>query len=97
MGLKPNDANFSCLSFCLLRDNLFLQALAASADVAPYICGAAVSDAPLFPGETWRGTMEVDESVCGDDAVFSVVSMLSEFTFCFVVVLVLLDRVNFSL
>ena len=55
----------------------------ASADVAPYICGAAVGEAPLFPGETWRGVMEVDRDICGDNAVFSTVSMLSEFEFCF--------------
>lgn len=56
-----------------------MQALAADPSVAPFICGAAVSDAPLFPGETWRGALEVDEAVCGGDAVISVVSMLSEF------------------
>lgn len=54
------------------------QALAATANVAPYICGAAVSEGPLFPGETWRATFDVDTSICGDDAVFSVVTMLSE-------------------
>ena len=53
------------------------QELAASESVAPYICGAAVADAPLFPGETWRATLTVDESVC-PDAVYSVVTMLSE-------------------
>ncbi|CAM9515337.1 unnamed protein product, partial [Laminaria digitata] len=57
-------------------DNSALLALAASADVAPYICGAAVGDAPVFPGDTWRGVMEVDTTICGDDAVFSTVSML---------------------
>lgn len=55
------------------------QELAADPSVAPFICGAAFSDAPLFPGETWRGALEVDEAVCGDDAVISVVTMLSEF------------------
>eukprot|EP00904_Undaria_pinnatifida_P007222 jgi/Undpi1/362/HiC_scaffold_1.g00358.m1 len=57
-------------------DNSALLTALASADYSPYICGYTVSDAPLFPGETWRGTMEVDESICGEDAVFSVVSML---------------------
>ena len=51
--------------------------LAASESVAPYICGAAVAEAPVFPGETWSGTLMVDESVC-PDAVYSVVTMLSE-------------------
>lgn len=45
--------------------------------MAPFICGAVVADGPLFPGETWRGTMMVDESVC-PDAVYSAVTMLSE-------------------
>lgn len=48
--------------------------------VARYICGAAVAEGPVFPGETWRGNMMVDESVC-PDAVYSVVSMLSKFIF----------------
>lgn len=51
------------------------------AEVAPFICGAAVGDAPLFPGETTRLTLEVDEDVCDDSAVFSLVSMLSELAF----------------
>lgn len=53
------------------------QELAASPDVAPYICGAVVADGPVFPGETWRGTLEVDEHVC-PNAKYSVVTMLSE-------------------
>lgn len=55
------------------------QELAASRAVAPYICGAVVADGPLFPGETWRGTMEVDEHIC-PNAQYSVVSMLSEYS-----------------
>ena len=51
--------------------------------MAPYICGTAAGEAPLFPGETWRGVMEVDRDICGDDAVFSTVSMLSELNFVF--------------
>lgn len=57
-------------------DNSALLALAASPEVAPFICGAVAGEAPVFPGETWRGTMEVDTTVCGEDAVFSTVTML---------------------
>ncbi|CBJ48908.1 conserved unknown protein [Ectocarpus siliculosus] len=57
-------------------DNSALVELVASADVAPYICGSVAGDAPVFPGETWRGTLTIDESVC-PDPVYSVVSMLS--------------------
>jgi len=57
----------------------FLQELAASDDVAPYICGAVVGDAPLFPGETTRLTLTVDEDICDDRAVFTLVGMLSEY------------------
>lgn len=53
------------------------QELAAAESVAPFICGAAVAEGPLFPGETWRGTLMVDEDIC-PDAIYSVVSMLSE-------------------
>ncbi|CAN0195134.1 unnamed protein product [Scytosiphon promiscuus] len=56
-------------------DNSALLDLAAAESVAPFICGAAVAEGPLFPGETWRGTMTVDEDIC-PDAVYSVVSML---------------------
>ena len=59
-------------------DTNTVQELAASPYVAPFICGAAAGDAPLAPGGTWRGVMEVDTDICGDDAVFSTVSMLSE-------------------
>lgn len=57
------------------------QALATSDSVAHYICGYAIADGPLLSGATWRGYMEVDMDICGDDAVFSVVSMLSELLF----------------
>lgn len=53
------------------------QELAASEEVAPYICGVAVADGPVFPGNTWRGTMMVDEYLCPNPQ-YSVVSMLSE-------------------
>ncbi len=56
------------------------QELAGMESVAPYVCGATVAEGPVFPGETWRGTMMVDESVC-PNAVYSVVSMLSKFDF----------------
>lgn len=55
----------------------FCQALAGSADVAPFICGAVVGDAVLPSGGTWRGTLEVDETIC-PDPVYSVVTMLGE-------------------
>ncbi|CAN0528784.1 unnamed protein product, partial [Ectocarpus sp. 12 AP-2014] len=57
-------------------DNSALVELVASADVAPCACGSVAGDAPVFPGETWRGTLSIDESV-GPDPVYSVVSMLS--------------------
>lgn len=38
-----------------------------------------MGEGPLFPGDTWRGVMMVDESIC-PDAQYSVVSMLSEST-----------------
>lgn len=66
------------LQFYLLVMCCTVQALAASADVAPFICGAVAGEEPLGPGATWRGTMEVDMAVCGDDAVFTTVSMLGE-------------------
>lgn len=56
------------------------QALAASDDVSPYVCGAALADGLLFPGETWRGYMDVDTDLCYEGIVFSVVTMLSEST-----------------
>eukprot|EP00903_Cladosiphon_okamuranus_P016239 g14981.t1 len=56
-------------------DNSALLELAESEAVAPYVCGAVVADGPVFPGETWRGTMEVDEELC-PDAQYSVVTML---------------------
>lgn len=56
-------------------NNSELLELLESYDVAPYICGSVVADGPLFPGETWRGTMKVDESIC-PNAVYSVVTML---------------------
>ena len=52
--------------------------LAGSDEVAPFICGAAVDEAPLLPGETTRLSLMVDDEICGDDANFSLVSMLSE-------------------
>ena len=57
--------------------NLKPQALTESKDVAPYICGVVMADGPLFPGQTWRGQLDVDDDVC-HDPVYSVVSMLSE-------------------
>ncbi|CAN0559018.1 unnamed protein product, partial [Ectocarpus sp. 12 AP-2014] len=51
------------------------QELAASDGVAPFICGAVAGEGPVLPGETWRGTLTIDESVC-PDPVYSVVSML---------------------
>ncbi|CAM9317205.1 unnamed protein product [Ascophyllum nodosum] len=57
-------------------DNSALLELAGSDDVAPFICGAAVGEAPLFPGETTRLSLMVDDEVCGDNAKFSLVSML---------------------
>lgn len=69
--------------FVLVFSPLFLfcvslwQELAALESVAPFICGAVAGDAPLFPGETFRGTLEVDEEAC-PDAVYSAVTMLSE-------------------
>ncbi|CAM9611996.1 unnamed protein product [Ectocarpus sp. 8 AP-2014] len=56
-------------------DNSALVELLASEDVEPYICGGVMGEAPLFPGDTWRGVMTVDESIC-PDAQYSVVSML---------------------
>ncbi|CAN0352006.1 unnamed protein product [Pylaiella littoralis] len=56
-------------------DNSALLALGASDEVFPFICGGVLSDVPVFPGETWRGFMMVDETIC-PDAVFSAVSML---------------------
>lgn len=50
-------------------------------EVSPFICGAAVGDGPLFPGDTTRLTLAVDEDICDDSAVFSLVSMLSESAF----------------
>ena len=55
-----------------------LQVLIESDDVAPYICGVAVDEAPLFPLQTTRLSLTVDDEICGDDPKFSVVSMLSE-------------------
>lgn len=51
-------------------------------EVSPFICGAAVGDSPLFPGETTRITLAVDEDICEDGAVFSLVGMLSELGLC---------------
>ncbi|CAM9484133.1 unnamed protein product [Ectocarpus sp. 12 AP-2014] len=56
-------------------DNSALLELLASEDVEPYICGGVMGEAPLFPGDTWRGIMTVDESIC-PGAQYSVVSML---------------------
>ncbi|CAM9660357.1 unnamed protein product [Ectocarpus sp. 12 AP-2014] len=56
-------------------DNSALLELAASDGVAPFICGAVAGEGPVLPGETWRGTLTIDESVC-PDPVYSVVSML---------------------
>ncbi|CAM9317128.1 unnamed protein product [Ascophyllum nodosum] len=57
-------------------DNSALLVLAGSDEVAPFICGAAVDEAPLLPGETTRLSLMVDDEICGDDANFSLVSML---------------------
>ncbi|CAN0242278.1 unnamed protein product [Ascophyllum nodosum] len=57
-------------------DNSALLALIESDDVAPYICGVAVDEAPLFPLQTTRLSLTVDDEICGDNAKFSVVSML---------------------
>lgn len=68
---------FFCINLfspCLVR----WQALAADPSVAPFVCGAAVADAPVGPGGTWRGTLTVDDSVC-PDPVYTVVSMLGEY------------------
>lgn len=46
-----------------------------------YICGYVVDDGALFPGKTYRDTMVVDTEICGDNPVFSMVGMLSEFLF----------------
>ncbi|CAM9774326.1 unnamed protein product [Ectocarpus fasciculatus] len=56
-------------------DNSALLELAASEDVAPYICGAVVAEGPVFPGQTWRGQLDVNRDIC-PDPVYSVVSML---------------------
>lgn len=48
------------------------QALAASDDIARYICGSGASDGLFFYGETWRGTRTIDGSIC-PDVVYSVV------------------------
>eukprot|EP00752_Nemacystus_decipiens_P012941 g11454.t1 len=55
-------------------DNTALLELAETEEVAPYICGAVVADGPVFPGETWRGTMTVDDDC--HNPQYSVVSML---------------------
>lgn len=55
-----------------------LQGAGSDPAVAPFICGAVVADGPLFPGETFRGTMHVDTDICKEGAVFSIVAMLSE-------------------
>ncbi|CAN0081199.1 unnamed protein product [Ascophyllum nodosum] len=57
-------------------DNSALLELVESDDVAPYICGVAVGEAPLFPLETTRLSLTVDDEICGDNAKFSLVSML---------------------
>ncbi|CAN0242339.1 unnamed protein product [Ascophyllum nodosum] len=57
-------------------DNSALLVLIESDDVAPYICGVAVDEAPLFPLQTTRLSLTVDDEICGDDPKFSVVSML---------------------
>ncbi|CAM9326079.1 unnamed protein product [Ectocarpus sp. 8 AP-2014] len=56
-------------------DNSALLELSESSDVAPYICGAVVAEGPVFPGETWRGQLDVDPYIC-PNPVYSVVTML---------------------
>ena len=48
--------------------------------VYPYVCGYAVADGVLLPGETVRIEVDVDTDVCGDSALYSLVSMLGEFS-----------------
>lgn len=58
-----------------------MQELAASESVAPFVCGAAVAEASLLPGETWRGLLEVDTDICGNDGVLTVLGMLGGYLF----------------
>ena len=48
--------------------------------VYPYVCGYAVADGVLLPGETVRIEVDVDTDVCGDSALYSLVGMLGEFS-----------------
>lgn len=80
---RPNthahEAKLTYLYFLLpvALDLFSRQELAADPSVAPFICGAAVAEGPVGPGETWRGTLMVDETIC-PYPVYSVVSMLGE-------------------
>lgn len=42
------------------------------------ICGMVVGDGPVEPGTWWDVTMDIDADECGEEPVFSVVSMLGE-------------------
>lgn len=81
--MKRNDRKGEATPLLLLPHALqptnayMVQELAASEDVAPYICGAVVAEGPVFPGQTWRGQLDVNRDIC-PDPVYSVVSMLSE-------------------
>lgn len=66
---------FPCVLFRYL--DRCLQKLANDPSVLEKLCGAVVADGPVFPGETWRGTMEVDTDIC-KEPVYSMVGMLSE-------------------
>lgn len=47
---------------------------------APYICGYVESEGLVDFGDTYRGFFDVDMDICGDNAMFSIVGMLSECT-----------------
>lgn len=51
------------------------QALVMDDSVAPYVCGYVIGSIIQMPGTTERYTMEVDDDLCGSDAVISMVTM----------------------
>lgn len=55
------------------------QEFGNSDDILPFLCGAVIADGPLAPGETWRGTMTVDEEIC-PDPVYTSYAMLGEYS-----------------
>lgn len=56
----------------------FEQSLAEDEDIFPFLCGYAIGTDVLMPGSTERLSLMVDDDKCGNNALFSMASMLGK-------------------